>query len=109
MVLNSLRATRVTTDAAALAFALHTGGLGLQDFVIAPAMLSVTSLLTESALGRFMNKSAEQLKLRQKEAVRRLLWTALREPLAALPDRMDPDSLLGISPETLALAERQIG
>ena len=109
VVLNSLRATRVTTDAAALALALHTGGIGLQDFVIAPAMLSVTTLLTESALGRFMNKSAELLKLRQKEAVRQLLWSALREPLSALPDHLDADRWMDISPETLAMAEGAIG
>ena len=109
VVLNSLRATRVTTDAAALALALHTGGIGLQDFVIAPAMLSVTILLTESALGRYMNKSAELLKRRQREAVHQLLWTALREPLMTLPDQLEPDYWMGISPETLTMAERDIG
>ncbi len=104
MVLNSLRATRVTTDAAALAVALHTGGIGVQDFVIAPAMLSVTSLLTESALGRFMNKSAEQLKIRQREAVERLFMLAIQESLALIPDQMDPATRVGIPPESLQRA-----
>ena len=104
MVLNSLRATRVTTDAAALAVALHTGGIGVQDFIIAPAMLSVTTLLAESALGRYMGKAAEQLKQRQQAAVRELFTAALRVPLAELPDRLDPDAQLGIAPATLAAA-----
>lgn len=108
MVLNSLRATRVTTDAAALAVALHTGGIGVQDFVIAPAMLSVTTLLAESALGRYMDKAAEQLKLRQKNAVAELFKSALREPLLALPDRLDPDTRLGIPDATLEAATARL-
>ena len=104
MVLNSLRATRMTTDAAALAVALHTGGIGVQDFVIAPAMLSVTSLLAESTLGRYMNKSAERLKNRQREAVDRLFDVAIREPLSSAPDQVDPSSRVGISPDLLEQA-----
>ena len=88
MVLNSLRATRFTTDAAALALALHTGGIGIQDFVIAPATLAVTSILTESALGHYVDRAADQLKRRQLAAVMSLLGSSLREPLAALPDRL---------------------
>lgn len=108
MVLNSLRATRVTTDAAALAVALHTGGIGVQDFVIAPAMLSVTSLLAESALGHYMDKAAEQLKARQKTAVAQLFASALRNPLAALPERLDPDTRLGIPDATLEAAAARL-
>ena len=108
LVLNSLRATRVTTDAAALAVALHTGGIGVQDFVIAPAMLSVTSLLTESALGRYMNKSAEQLKSQQKKAVTQLFAIAIREPLANLPEQLDPSSRVGITAETLNQASLEL-
>ena len=108
LVLNSLRATRVTTDAAALAVALHTGGIGVQDFVIAPAMLSVTSLLTESALGRYMNKSAEQLKTQQKKAVTQLFAIAIREPLAHLPEQLDSSSRVGITAETLNQASLEL-
>ncbi len=39
MVLNSLRATRVTADAAAIALTLQMGGIGVHDLIIAPAML----------------------------------------------------------------------
>jgi hypothetical protein len=108
MVLNSLRATRVTTDAAALAMALHTGGIGLQDFVIAPAMLSVTTLLAESALGRYMSKAAEQLKHRQRAAVEELFRTAMQQPLTELPSELDPDTRLNIPPAALAAATAQI-
>jgi hypothetical protein len=89
VVLNSLRATRITTDAAALALALHSGGIGIQDFVIAPATLSVTSMLTESALGRYVGRAAEKLKQRQLKAVTVLLDQGLRESLTALPRRLD--------------------
>jgi hypothetical protein len=108
MVLNSLRATRVTTDAAALAIALHTGGIGVQDFVIAPAMLSVTTLLTESALGQFMNKSAERLKNRQREAVERLFNAAIHDRLASVPDQVDPACRVGIPPEILNQATAEL-
>ena len=108
VVLNSLRATRVTTDAAALAMALHTGGIGVQDVVIAPAMLAVTSLLAESALGRYMEKAAALLRQRQKESVTALLNHALRERLAPIPEQIDPALRLGIPAESLAAAARQL-
>lgn len=104
MVLNSLRATRVTTDAAALGVALHTGGIGVQDFVIAPAILSMTSILAESALGHFMNRAQEQLKRKQLEAVRALFQASLCEPLASIPDAIDPGLRIGISPAQLEAA-----
>lgn len=104
MVLNSLRATRVTTDAAALGVALHTGGIGVQDFVIAPAILSMTSILAESALGHFMNRAQEQLKRKQLDAVRILFQEALCAPLASIPDAIDPGIRIGISPAQLEAA-----
>ncbi len=101
VVLNTLRATRVTTDATALAVALHTGGIGVQDFVIAPAMLSLTSILAEGALGHYMNRAQTQLQQRQLEAVRRLFKESIIDPLKSLPLEMDPSFRIGISPETL--------
>ena len=86
-VLNSLRATRVTTDAAALAVALHTGGIGVQDFIIAPAMLSLTTMLTESALGRYMNKAAADLKQQQFKAVKELFDKTVHAYLNGLPGK----------------------
>jgi hypothetical protein len=106
-LLNGLRATRVTTDAAALAVALHTGGIGVQDFIIAPAMLSLTSMLAESALGRYMDKAAADLKQRQQAAVEKLFRETLRAHLIRLPGRLDASRRFDISPETLQAAEAQ--
>jgi signal recognition particle receptor subunit beta len=106
-LLNGLRATRVTTDAAALAIALHTGGIGLQDFVIAPAMLSLTTMLAESALGRYMDKAAADLKRRQSNAVEKLFNDTLRSQLVRLPGRLEAARRFDISPETLQAAEAQ--
>lgn len=108
VVLNSLRATRVTTDVAALALAIYAAGIGPVDVAIAPAMLSVTTLLTESALGRYMHKSAEQLKTRQRTAVEQLFRTALLERLGSVTDQLDPATRLGISVEALELAATQL-
>ena len=91
----------MTTDATALALALHTGGIGVQDFVIAPAMLSLTSILAEGALGHYMNRAQTQLQQRQLEAVRRLFNESIINPLKSLPLEMDPSLRIGISPETL--------
>jgi hypothetical protein len=54
-ILNSLRATRVTADAAMLVLVLQAGGIGLHDLLIAPAMLSLTAFLAESAVGGYLH------------------------------------------------------
>ncbi|WP_333687185.1 GTPase domain-containing protein [Methylococcus capsulatus] len=107
-VLNSLRATRVTTDAAALAVGLHTGGIGLQDFVIAPAILSLTSLLTESALGHYVQRAAEDLKKRQAAAVSGLFEDHLAANLLRAPEDMPHDTGFFIPAGTLEAAEREL-
>jgi hypothetical protein len=107
-VLNSLRATRVTTDAAALAVGLHTGGIGLQDFVIAPAMLSLTSLLTESALGHYVQRAAEDLKRRQAAAVSGLFDHHLAASLIRLPEDMPYDTGFFIPSDAIEAAEREL-
>ncbi len=107
-VLNSLRATRVTTDAAALAVALHTGGIGVQDFIIAPAMLSLTTMLTESALGRYMNKAAAELKRQQFKAVEELFDKTVHAYLNGLPGQMDTSRRFNIPPEAIDSAEAQL-
>lgn len=107
-VLNSLRATRVTTDAAALAVGLHTGGIGLQDFVIAPAILSLTSLLTESALGHYVQRAAEDLKRRQAAAVSGLFDDHLAANLLRLPEDMPYDTGFFIPVDVIEAAEREL-
>lgn len=106
--LNSLRATRVTADAAALAVVFHTGGIGPQDFVLAPAVLSITSLLTESALGKYLDRVAEKLKKAQLQSVRELLERQLQQPLEALPQYMHANTAFGIDSEDLEAAEKEI-
>jgi len=107
-VLNTLRATRVTADAAALGLALHTGGIGVQDFIIAPAILSVTSLMAESALGHFLQKAEADLKERQFRETRKLLEENLSPVLRNLPDRMDSDRRFNIRIETVEALEAML-
>ncbi len=107
--LNSLRATRVTTDAAAVAIALKTGGIGVQDFIITPAVLSLTSFLTESALGHYMRRVEAELKQRQLNAVRTQIFdSVLSQQLKSLPTRMVPNNKFNISEISLREAEAQL-
>jgi len=41
--------------------AVKSGGLGAVDLVVAPAMLSLTTLLTEGALGQYMHRVQKKL------------------------------------------------
>jgi signal recognition particle receptor subunit beta len=106
--LNSLRAARVTTDAAAVVLALKTGGIGLNDLILAPAMLSFTSMLTEGAVGRYMVKVEEELKAAQLESVQTLVFQPIREALAKLPDQLDSNDIYGFAEDTLYAAEQQL-
>jgi len=109
MVLNTLRATRVTADAAVIAFTLHTGGIGVQDLVIAPAMLTVTSMLTESAIGSYMHKVENDLKQQQLSIVKqRLFIDTLINRLSALPEHLSALTYFNIPLESLHAAEQQL-
>lgn len=108
-LLNSLRATRVTTDAAMLALAVQAGGVGLHDLLIAPAMLSVTSYLAESAIGSYVYKSESKLKQRQLNVVKQQLFIqVLAHSLKDLPSKMITATHFNISAEQLAEAEAQL-
>ncbi|MFK8074953.1 MAG: GTPase [Granulosicoccus sp.] len=94
-LLNSLRAARVTADAAGVALALKSGGLAPADLILAPAMLSVTTLLTESALGRYLETIKQDLKRRQREHInQRVVNGVLGSQLAALAGELDDNQLL---------------
>jgi GTPase SAR1 family protein len=109
VILNSLRATRVTADAAVIALALHTGGIGMHDLIIAPAMLTVTSLLAESAVGSYMGRVEKELKQRQLAAVKQTLFTdSMRKKLLELSDNLSSVTYFNISPEQLQQAESQL-
>jgi len=108
LILNSLRTTRVSADAIAIALAIQTGGIGMHDFIITPAILSLTSLLTETAIGSYMNKTEAQLKKHQLETVKQQLFIdCLQHWLYQLPEQMSDSNHFNISPEQLAAAEKQ--
>ncbi|NOU22888.1 MAG: GTPase domain-containing protein [Methyloglobulus sp.] len=109
VILNSLRATRVTADAAVIALALHTGGIGMHDLIIAPAMLTVTSLLAESAIGSYMSRVESELKQRQLTAVKQSLFTgSMKLKLLELSGQLSSVTYFNISPEQLQQAELQL-
>jgi hypothetical protein len=109
IVLNSLRATRVTADAAMIAITLHTGGIGVQDLVIAPAMLSVTAMLTESAIGSYVHKAESELKQQQLQRVKQQLFiNTLVKSLLALPEQLSNLNYFNIPPAVLLAAEQQL-
>jgi GTPase SAR1 family protein len=109
LVLNSLRATRVTTDAAAIALTLHLGGIGVHDLIFAPAMLTVTSLLAESAIGSYMHKVEHELKQHQLNTVKQALFVeSIGKKLLALPEQLSAMTHFNISQDQLQAAEYQL-
>ncbi len=94
-LLNALRAARVSADAAGVALAVKSGGLAPSDLILAPAMLSVTSLLTESALGRYLEISKKALKREQQQHIRtRVLVGLLKMELQKMTEFHDGSTLL---------------
>jgi hypothetical protein len=107
--LNSLRATRITTDAAALLLAIQAGGIGIHDLVITPMMLTVTSLLAESAIGSYMHRVEAELKQHQLNTVKSALFEAcLRGGLYALPRQSLAANRFNISEQLLSQAEQAL-
>ncbi len=106
--LNALRATRATADAAAVVVALKTGGIGLNDLVLAPAMLSFTSLLTEGAVGKYMQTVEEQLKQQQLDSVDQTVFAPLRQTLIDLPTHMDDTGLYALPRAAVQEAEQAL-
>jgi len=104
-LLNTLRAARATADVAALALAIKTGGTPIHELLFAPAMLALSSLLTEGALGAYLRSVESELKQRQLEQARAGLFQgefarSLRELVAGL----EGAGVLGVPPEALAQA-----
>lgn len=106
--LYALRATRVGADAAAVALALKTGGIGLNDLLLTPAMLAFTSLLAEGAVGQYMERVQDELTQAQRRSVRDRLFQPLREELARLDASQPSERLFGISAEGLRQAEQRM-
>lgn len=106
-LLNSLRAARATADAGGLAVALKTGGIGVTDFILAPAMLSLTSMLTESALGNYVQRVASDLRSKQYSTVKKEIFEAdWRHALVVLPRELNRDKHLLIDAHMLSEAEK---
>jgi GTPase SAR1 family protein len=108
-ILNTLRATRASADAAAIAIAVKLGGVGVNDLLLAPALISVTSLLTEGALGSYVQHEIARLKRRQARIVeQQVIDAAVIPALAALADGLHGPGVLGIPAAELEAAEAAI-
>lgn len=109
VVLNSLRATRVTADAVVIVLTLNTGGIGLHDLLVAPAMLMLTSLLTESAVGSYMHKVETELKQQQLKVVEQKLFIGcMAKNLLALPEHLSNINHFNVSRAELEAIETQL-
>ena len=109
VVLNGLRATRVTADAAAIALTLHMGGIGVHDLIFAPAMLTITSLLTESAIGSYMHKVEYELKQQQLNTVKQTLFVdGIAQKLLQLPEQLSTMHHFNIPSTQLQAVEQQL-
>ena len=109
MVLNSLRATRLSTDAGALLLAIQAGGIGMQDLVITPLMLTITSLLAESAIGGYMRRVEAELKQHQLHTVKtKLFLEQLRDKLYALPQQIHSPTRFNITEQQCQQAEQAL-
>ncbi|MCX7083950.1 MAG: 50S ribosome-binding GTPase [Methylococcales bacterium] len=108
LLLNSLRATRVTADATAIALTLHMGGIGVHDLVFAPAMLTMTTLLTESAMGSYMHRVENDLKQQQLHTVKQTLFIEnIGKVLAILPEQLSSLTHFNISDAQVKAVEQQ--
>jgi len=108
-LLNSLRATRITADAAAIAFTLHMGGIGIHDFIFAPAILTINALLAESALGNYLHKSEHNLKKHQYNTVKQSLFIdSISLKLLELPNQLSTTNYFNISPAQLIAAANKL-
>lgn len=109
LVLNSLRATRISTDAGGMFLAIQAGGIGVHDLVITPLMLTITSLLAESAIGGYMQRVEAELKHQQMQTVRNRLFAAiLREQLYRLPQHIQLPTRFNITEEQCRQAEQAL-
>jgi GTPase SAR1 family protein len=107
--LNKLRAARVTADAAAIVLAVKSGGLGAVDLVVAPAMLSLTTMLTEGALGKYMDSVQNDLRSYQQREMAALVQKRLRVKLKSVAADLDRVNDHYISEKQLVESARQLG
>jgi GTPase SAR1 family protein len=111
VMLNTLRASRLGADTAGILFAVNTGTVGVADALLTPAMLSLTSMMTEGAVGQYMETIREKLLGRQRALVQRLFNDSLREGLLEITNRSPDAGLFRISEaelEKLMRARKEI-
>jgi len=106
--LNGLRGARITTDAAAVVIALKTGGIGLHDLILAPAMLSFSTMLTEGAVGRYMKSIEEKLKIIQLKSMNEYVLSPMQQQLISMPTQMGTSGLYGLPPGELDEANKAL-
>lgn len=104
--LNSLRATRIGADAGGIVFAFQTGTLGLYDAIFAPAVISLTSYLTESVVGQYLRSVIGGLKREQYDQVSTIIHDDVEQPLSSL--QPGGPGLFGITDSELARARRSL-
>jgi GTPase SAR1 family protein len=108
VLLNGIRATRFTTDAVLMALVVQAGGIGLSDLFLTPAMLSLTSLLTEGAIGSYMDRVEADLKQKQLLTVKKQLFTdIMQQAFYQLPQYMPEHNRFAISVQQLQAAQQQ--
>jgi len=73
---------------------------------LTPAMLSLTSMLTEGVAGQFMASVKDQLRQRQRDLVRDLLRQEVLAPLLYMQNYQSNAALFRISEGELVEAER---
>ena len=107
--LYKLRAARVTADAAAIVLAVKSGGLGAVDLVLAPAMLSLTTMLTEGALGKYMDGVQNDLRNYQQLKMSELFNKKIRQRLKSIGSDSDRADKLYISEKQLTELAESLG
>ncbi len=105
VTLNSLRAIRASAEATAVVLTVKSGGLSVNDIILAPAMLSITSMLTESAMGSYLDRIKAKLLRQQLDSVDKKLFAGYLHSslLSLVQNRSSKD--LAISQEELSAAE----
>ena len=106
--LNALRATRAGIDTAAIALAIKTGGLGLHDLLLTPALLSISTMLTEGAVGQYMSSVENELKEAKKVSVDEHLMAPLALHLMEMHTHMPDKGLFGLTEQQLNNTEQAI-
>lgn len=106
--LNGLRTARVTADAAGVVLVLKTGGIGVSDLFLTPAILAFTSMLTEGAVGRYMQTIEDELKRAQVESVETHVIAPLKKLLGDDAEQMNSERLYGIAEQQMLDAEQAL-